>query len=493
MSVGMLPLPVFPVRALSPDSFSSAFNLFASHTYKKPLNAAALWDTATTASPLESIATNPNSFEISYSHIFPLAIVANPFESTASFAKSFLSHTCAASLRNCFVCHTSIIKGLKVLHLPHFREKAGGSYELLTSYFQPSPKLCGTTTLGDPFGHIFPGLQEVPTLRIPRNLPRHRTFPPQNVPLLYWSFNVLVQTVPKLRISIVQYLNTAPLVWGFTNGPLHGKYDLDFTVPSQCAEALRSGTADIAIIPAIEYQRIDDLVVLAGFAIASKNRVRSLLLVSKKPIAEVQSIALDSSSRSTQALARILCVDAWKISPRFFEATPVAQEMLQHADAALLIGDPALRLAVAVESATSLSTGPAICRGASVGLPGHRTLYVYDMVEEWRNATGLPAVLAVWAARPDVVTAEVLADFAASRDFGLARIAEISTAASRELELSPVILASYLNTNIDFSLDGENRRGLEHFYARAAALNLIPSAKSINWATATASLAKLTL
>jgi predicted solute-binding protein len=311
--------------------------------------------------------------------------------------------------------------------------------------------------------------------------------------LLYWSFNVLVQTVPKLRISIVQYLNTAPLVWGFTNGPLHGKYDLDFTVPSQCAEALRSGAADIAIIPAIEYQRIDDLVVLPGFAIASKNRVRSLLLVSKKPIAEVQSIALDSSSRSTQALVRILCADAWKISPRFFEATPVAQEMLQHADAALLIGDPALRLAVAVESATSLSTGPAICRGASVGLPGHRTLFVYDMVEEWRNATGLPAVLAVWAARPDVVTAEVLADFAASRDFGLARIAEISTAASRELELSPVILASYLNTNIDFSLDGENRRGLEHFYARAAALNLIPSAKSINWATATASLAKLTL
>jgi chorismate dehydratase len=117
--------------------------------------------------------------------------------------------------------------------------------------------------------------------------------------------------VQKLRISIVQYLNTATLVWGFTNGPLQGKYDLSFTVPSQCSEALRAGAADVAIIPAIEYQRIDDLVVLPGMAIASRKQVRSLLLVSKKRIHDVQSIALDSSSRSTQALTRILCVDSW--------------------------------------------------------------------------------------------------------------------------------------------------------------------------------------
>jgi predicted solute-binding protein len=299
--------------------------------------------------------------------------------------------------------------------------------------------------------------------------------------------------VTQLRISIVQYLNTAPLVWGFTNGPLHGKYDLDFTVPSQCADALRSGAADIAIIPAIEYQRMDDLVVLPGFAIAAKNRVRSLLLVSKKPVAEVQSIALDSSSRSTQALCRILCADAWGIAPSFFEAPPAAQQMLQHADAALLIGDPALRLAVAVESAASVSSGPAICRGISVGLTGLDTLYVYDMVEEWRKATGLPAVLAVWAARPEVVSGELLADFAASREFGLARIPEISTAASRELELSPAVLASYLTTNIDFTLDEENRRGLEQFYARAAALHLIPPARAVSWAVATGNLANLTL
>jgi len=87
--------------------------------------------------------------------------------------------------------------------------------------------------------------------------------------------------VTKLRISIVQYLNTAPLVWGFTTALFRAIYDLSFTVPSQCAEAWRTGQADIAIIPAIEYQRIDDLVILPDMAIARRSRFRSLLIVSK--------------------------------------------------------------------------------------------------------------------------------------------------------------------------------------------------------------------
>src|ERR1700733_14186602 len=106
----------------------------------------------------------------------------------------------------------------------------------------------------------------------------------------------------KLRISIVEYLNTAPLVWGFTDGPLAGKYDLSFTVPSQCAEALRRGDVDVAIIPAIEYQRMENVIALPGMAVAAKGEVRSLLVVSKKPIEMAQRIALDTSSRSTAAL-----------------------------------------------------------------------------------------------------------------------------------------------------------------------------------------------
>jgi len=286
----------------------------------------------------------------------------------------------------------------------------------------------------------------------------------------------------KLRISIVQYLNTAPLVWGFTNGPLRGKYELSFTVPSRCAEALRAGAADIAIIPAIEYQRIDDLVVLPDLAIASTRRVRSLLLIAKKPIEQVRSIALDRSSRSTQALTRILCAEHWKIAPEFREADPDWSAMLQEADAALLIGDPALRFSVATDGEVKRgSAGEQICDASGVGVEA-QNLYVYDVVEQWRRMTNLPAVLAVWAGRRDILTPEVAADFSASRDFGIAHIAEISAAASRELQLRPEVLADYLEQNIDFSLGEDNRRGLELYFRLAAKLQLIPAAKAVEWA-----------
>jgi chorismate dehydratase len=286
----------------------------------------------------------------------------------------------------------------------------------------------------------------------------------------------------KLRISIVQYLNTAPLVWGFTNGPLQGKYHLSFTVPSQCAVALRSGAADVAIIPAIEYQRIPRLTILPDLAIASKERVRSLLIMSKTPISEARRIALDRSSRSTQALVRILCADKWKITPEFFEAEPTLEKMLDEADAALLIGDPALRLSVAIEKGSRrASSGELVCHGSAASIPHADTVYVYDVVEAWRGLTGLPAVLAVWAARNEVVTREVVQDFLSSRAYGISRIAEISRAASLELDLPADVLESYLTRNIDFSLSQQNRQGLHEYYKRAAALGLIPAAREIEW------------
>ena len=190
--------------------------------------------------------------------------------------------------------------------------------------------------------------------------------------------------VNSLRISIVQYLNTAPLVRGFTHGPQRGKYQFSFTVPSQCAEALRSGEVDIAIIPAIELQRIDGLVILPNLSISSKKSVRSLLLVSKKPIHEVRRIALDRSSRSTQALVRILCAKRWHIAPEFFEAEPDLPSMLEQADAALVIGDPALRLASCHEHVPAELAG--------FGLRPS-PLFIYDMVEKWRDVYELPGSL----------------------------------------------------------------------------------------------------
>jgi chorismate dehydratase len=286
--------------------------------------------------------------------------------------------------------------------------------------------------------------------------------------------------VSSLRISIVQYLNTAPLVRGFTHGPLRGKYELSFTVPSQCADALRSGSVDIAIIPAIEYQRIAGLVVLPNLSIASKKSVRSLLLISRKPIQDVQRIALDKSSRSTQALTRILCRKRWGIEPAFFEAEPDLQNMLKHADAALLIGDPALRLAFGLQSkGVSESTGEALFSGASAGLPDGSTLFVYDMVEKWRSLTSLPAVLAIWAARKGTVTADIVRDFAASLAYGKQHVEEISAEAALEMNVPADKLRRYLTENIDYSLDQENLRGLRRYYEFASELGLIEGVKSV--------------
>lgn len=291
--------------------------------------------------------------------------------------------------------------------------------------------------------------------------------------------------MPKLRISVVQYLNTSPLVWGFTHGLLAGKYDLSFTVPSQCAEQLRAREVDIAIIPAIEYQRIDDLVILPDLAIASKRRVRSLLLISKVPLGPAgatgggpKSISLDRSSRSTQALTKILCARHWQIAPQFQEMAPDLSEMLAANDAALLIGDPALRVSVAIEPSQSLD-GAIVCDPATLGIRGAEKLYVYDIVEQWRTMTGLSAVLAVWAARPSVATPEVVADFHASRAFGLLNLPELCDEAAKELQLRASELQSYLTDNIDFTLDGENVAGLTRYFAEAAELKLIPAAKPV--------------
>src|SRR5579863_3793425 len=153
----------------------------------------------------------------------------------------------------------------------------------------------------------------------------------------------------RLRVSIVEFLNTAPLVWGFTDGPLEGRYELSFTVPSLCAEALRAGEVDLAIIPAIEYQRIPDLVMLPGMAVAAKNDVASILVLAKKPIEAVRTLALDTSSRSS---------------------------------AALVIGDPALAVRLKVDAlAQKTPSGHGCCGGDESEHPvaGVDTLFVYDV------------------------------------------------------------------------------------------------------------------
>ena len=288
----------------------------------------------------------------------------------------------------------------------------------------------------------------------------------------------------KLRISVVEYLNTAPLVWGFTEGSLKGKYELSFTVPSLCAEALRSGQAEVAIIPAVEYQRMDDVVVLPDISIATKRDVRSILVIGKKPIEEARRIALDSSSRSSAALVRLLCGRRWRIAPEFVEAKPDPAAMLRDADAALVIGDPALRISVLMES---LNSGGGATEWP---VPGVESLYCYDVGEQWKAMTGRPCVLAFWAARREAATPDVVADFAASKAEGMAHLPEIAAVASAKLKLPAATLEQYLRVHIDYGLDKECQQGLSLYYGLCAEAGLIPKAKPVEFATAAAAKAK---
>jgi chorismate dehydratase len=292
----------------------------------------------------------------------------------------------------------------------------------------------------------------------------------------------------KLRVSIVEFLNTAPLVWGFTDGPLAGKYELLFAVPSQCAEDLRAGRADVGIIPSIEYQRMENVVALPGMAIAAKNEVRSLLVISKTPIEQAQSIALDTNSRSTVALARILCRRHWKVSPEFIDMAPDADNMLARADAAVLIGDPALRLRLKVDALEAKVPGTEACCCCDGDdehpVKGIETLFLYDVAQQWREMTGLPSVLAIWVARRGVVTPEMVADFQASREYGLSHVGDIAEGAALKLELAPRDLERYLTENIDYSLDEENLAGLRRYYEECAKAGLIPRARELEFIAA---------
>ena len=165
----------------------------------------------------------------------------------------------------------------------------------------------------------------------------------------------------KLRISIVEFLNTAPLVWGFTDGPLAGKYEAFLCSAVAMRGGLRAGRADVGIIPAIEYQRMEDVVALPGMAIASKQEVRSLLVISKVPIEMAKSFALDTNSRSSVGLARILSRRHWDIDPEFIDMPPDPDAMLARADAALVIGDPALRLRLSVDALQAKVPGTDAC------------------------------------------------------------------------------------------------------------------------------------
>jgi len=274
--------------------------------------------------------------------------------------------------------------------------------------------------------------------------------------------------VAPLRVSVVKYLNTAPLVWGLEHGAARSRYQLSYTVPAECAEALRNGAADVGIIPSIEYQTIPGLKIVPHISIASERKVESVLLVSRGPARRAKRVALDSSSRTSAALVKILFALLWKREPEYVEAAPDLKAMMSSADAALLIGDPALQF---------MLHSPA----AGAPEPGEKAWHVYDLAEEWAHLTNLPFVFAFWVVRAEAAGARLVSDFLQSRDQGLEHISEIAHEAAARLQLPGGLLERYLRSSIQYRLDAPHRAGLESFYHRAHELGLIEKARPLEF------------
>ena len=253
---------------------------------------------------------------------------------------------------------------------------------------------------------------------------------------------------------MVQYLNSVPLVWGMVHGEQQGLHHLEFATPAGCADAVRQRKADIGIIPSIEYHRMERLEILSGISIASKNEVKSVLLLSKVPIEKVQNVSVDNTSRTSAALLRVLMRKFHSRWINIVPAYPRPEEMLKRADAALVIGDVALTF-----------------NGQGV--------QVYDLAAEWRKFTGLPFVFALWAGHEDGRLARYRQDFEESRRYGLAHVDEIVAEYAPKLNLTPGVVKAYLTENIDYSLDEENRKGLRLFSRLACETGIISGEREL--------------
>ena len=261
----------------------------------------------------------------------------------------------------------------------------------------------------------------------------------------------------KPKLSIVYYLNALPLSWGFLHGAQRNLFDLDFSPPSRCADLLAQGNVDVGLIPAIEYQRIGGLKVIPNLSVASKQTVKSVLLLSKVPAEQIRTVAADSSSRTSVCLLQILLRARFKANPRIESHGPDLKEMLSRNDAALIIGDAALK--------------------AEAGL-----LFRYDLATEWRALTGKPFVFAFWGVRQSVTLPDTAA-FQRSFAYGRAHSEEIVEEQTRQLQLSADVIRTYINHHIDYSLDEENLAGLRQFYDLAREFKLIEGVSDLEFTT----------
>ena len=265
----------------------------------------------------------------------------------------------------------------------------------------------------------------------------------------------------RLRVEAVSFLNTKPLIYPLLNGELQtDNIELSIEVPSRAAMHLSSGEIDVGLIPIIEYFRVNSsrtsYSILPGISIASRECVRSIQLFSRVPIRQIQRVALDTNSRTSVALLKILLAEKYQISPLFTTCAPtVNPKTALHDqpdapfDAILLIGDAALRHLGSTE-------------------------YSIDLGKAWYKLTGLPFVYACWVTRNEVDLGNLSELLLESKARGIPQIPEIARIEAKKLGLPETLCRDYLQHYIQFDLGESEIVGLELFYKYAVKNDLAP-------------------
>jgi chorismate dehydratase len=277
------------------------------------------------------------------------------------------------------------------------------------------------------------------------------------IPILVYARNLISTTNSKKpRLAASSYLNSAPLIWSFQHSSRRNDIELIEAVPACCGEMLAQALVDVALVPAIEYQRIPDLVVVPGVCVGSREKVRSVNLVSKlDDLKDIRRVALDESSRTSATLVKIIFREFLGVEPEWVSAAPDLKRMLAENDAALIIGDP----------------------GMTFSPQGYT---IFDMASLWRKHTNHGFVFAMWMIGPTASAEARALDFVAVCQEGLARTEEIIDFYQPLLGLGRDELQAYLGKNLSFSLDDELRAGLDLYYRLAYKHSLIPAVKPLN-------------
>ncbi len=247
-----------------------------------------------------------------------------------------------------------------------------------------------------------------------------------------------------IRLGAVAYLNARPLVYGLEQRS--DLFTVEFDPPSRCAARLHEHSIDVGMIPTIEYCRGPEYRIVPGMGIVSDGPVASVALFTRKPLEAIATVAADTSSRTSNALLRILCAERFGISPEFRPMAPDAERMLTECDAALIIGDPALFFDLV-------------------------DVQKIDLGEHWTAMTGLPFVWAFWAGRSDALDVGAVQALVQARDQGVDASDQLAAEYCGPARAS--VGQAYLRQNIQYQLGEREEAGLRRYYALAATHGLI--------------------